>query len=569
MKFIKYRILFVVAAGLLVSSCDKQAFVDINKDPDALTTIPPQNQFLNASVSIHSQDFEAFYDLYQRIMPWMQYTTALNGNQGAFTQNWDNFSQRYGRLYNGVGDRLYDLEQLVGRLEANEQARYVHMIRIARILKAYYTFYVSDIYGSIPYSDAFQGRYGGTLEPTYDSQQQIFARLDEELKEAIATLKAAPTVPQVSLGTYDQYYGGNAQQWVKAGNALRLKIAMRQLKADAAKATAIINEVLAQPAADLMASNADSWIFVARTNFTGNDNGSNWNPSNLRAPKPIVDFMWANQDPRIDAFFTPNSYSQANINLLIANGQLPAGTQEPARRYVGSYTNPDDTRNNAIIQRFYTPRRVTNNGQEIQVDTLSFIQPRLFSAIFTDASGNVGTGRSYLPVITYADYCFMRAEVAARGIGTGSTKEWYEAGITSSINWYNDIAVGGQFTNYTPVTPAEITAYLAKPAVAFDASKALDQIASQAYLHFLKQPSEGWATWKRTGFPNPTSTVPMPTLTNLGATLVIPRRAPLGIPNPSSPNYANRQAAYDAMAQIAGFGRDPQDATGRVWWDRP
>ena len=279
--------------------------------------------------------------------------------------------------------------------------------------------------------------------------------------------------------------------------------------------------------------------------------------------------MWETQDPRIDAFFVPNGYSQANVTLLVNAGQLPAGTQVPARRYVGSYTSPDDVRNPTITQRFYTPRQVTNNGQIVQIDTLSYIQPRLFSAGYNDANGNAGTGRSYLPVITYSDYCFMRAEAAARNIGTGSAKDWYEAGITSSINWYNSIAIGGQFSNYTAVTPEEITAYLAKPKVAFDASKALDQIASQAYLHFLKQPAEGWALWKRTGYPSPTSTVPMPTLTNLGATLVIPRRAPLGLLNPTSPNYANRQAAYDAMAQIAGFGRDPQDATGRVWWDRP
>ena len=74
MKFIKGKIFLLAAVGFLYS-CEKQAFVDINKNPDALTEIPPQNQFLQATVSIHNQDFEAFYDLYRRIMPWMQYTT--------------------------------------------------------------------------------------------------------------------------------------------------------------------------------------------------------------------------------------------------------------------------------------------------------------------------------------------------------------------------------------------------------------------------------------------------------------------------------------------------------------
>ena len=549
-----------------MTSCEKDAFVDVNTNPDALSSVPPQNQFLNATISIHSQDFEAYYDLYRRIMPWLQYTTDLNGNQGAFTQNFDNFANRYGRQYSGISDRLYDLEKLVENLPAEEQPKYTNMIRIARILKAYYTFYVSDIYGAIPYSEAFQGRYGGTLQPKYDTQQEIFTQLDGEIKEAVATLKVTPTTPQVSLAAYDQYFGGNAQKWVKAGNALRLKIAMRQLKANAAPAQTIIKEVLAMPAADLMAGIEDGWVFRANAAFTG---GGNWNPTTLRAPKPIVDFMIKTNDPRIDAFFTPNSYSQANIDLLIGVNRLPAGTKAPANRYVGSYTNPDDLKLPAITQRYYTPRTVTANGQNLSIDPLSYIQPRLFSATIADANGNAGTGFSYLPVITYADFAFMRAEAAARAITTESAKTWYETAVRASINWYDTIAKGAQLTNYTAVTQAEIDAYLARPEVAFDPGKALNQIASQAYLHFLKQPTEGWANWKRTGFPNATSVVPMPTLTNNGAALVIPRRAPISLVNPSDPNFTNKKAAYDAMLALPGFGRDLQDATGRVWWDLP
>ncbi len=109
--------------------------------------------------------------------------------------------RRYGRLYNGVGDRSVRSGTTgIEKLDAAEQPRYVHMIQIAHILKAYYAFYVSDIYGSIPYSEAFQGRYGGTLQPKYDTQQELFARLDSELKTAVATLKATPTVTQIAVG---------------------------------------------------------------------------------------------------------------------------------------------------------------------------------------------------------------------------------------------------------------------------------------------------------------------------------------------------------------------------------
>jgi hypothetical protein len=564
MKFIKSKIYLLAAVGFLFS-CEKEAFVDVNKNPDALSAVPPQNQFLQATTSIHGQDFEAFYDLYRRIMPWMQYNTLQNGNQGSFTLNFDNFSNRYGRLYNGVGDRLYDVEQLVSKLDAAEQPRYDQMIQIARILKAYYAFYVSDIYGSIPYTDAFQGRYGGTLQPKYDTQQELFAKLDGEIKAAVAALKVAPAVPQYSLGAYDQYYKGDAQKWIKAANALRLRMALRVQKADAAAGTAIIGDVLAQPAADLMSSNADAWIFIGNATFTGGAGGDNWNTDELRAPKPMVDFMVTKGDPRLDAFFTPNQYTQANINLLIAEKQLPAGTTA-GRRYVGSFTSPDDSRQTVNIQRYYTPKTIKSNSQT--VDTLSFIQPRLFNTGKADGAGNAGTGQSYLPVITYAEYCFMRAEIALKTTGAASAKTWYEDGVKSSLDLYNEIGLKSQLTNYVATTPAEITAYLAQPGIAFDATKALDQIASQSYLNFMKQPQEGWALYKRTGFPNETSVVPLPKVTYLNVALVIPRRAPISLPTQTDPNFANKKAAYDAMAALPGFG-DLTSAAGRVWWDKP
>ncbi|SKC15016.1 SusD/RagB family nutrient-binding outer membrane lipoprotein [Dyadobacter psychrophilus] len=565
MRFLKSKILLLAAVGFL-SSCEKEAFVDINKNPDALTEIPPQNQFLQATVAIHNQDFEAFYDLYRRIMPWMQYTTPPNGNQGSYTLNFDNFANRYGRLYNGVGDRLYDLEQLVSKLDAAEQPRYDQMIQLSRILKAYYTFYVSDIYGSLPYTEAFQGRYGGTLQPKYDTQQEIFAKLDAEIKAAVTALKATPSVPQYSLGAnYDQYYKGDISKWIKAANALRLRMAMRVQKADPAAGTAIITDVLAQPATDLMSSNADAWIFIGNANFTGDAAGGNWNTDELRAPKPMVDFMWTNKDPRIDAFFTPNQYAQATINLLIADKQLPAGTTE-GRRYVGSFTSPDESRLTANIQRYYTLKTIKSNNQT--VDTLSYIQPRLFNTGKADAAGNAGTGQSYLPVITYAEYCFMRAEIAFKTTGAAAAKTWYEAGVKSSLDWYNEVGVNAKLTNYTPTTAAEITAYLAQPGVAFDAAKAMDQIASQSYLNFMKQPQEGWALYKRTGYPNATSVVPLPRVSYLNVPLTIPRRAPITLPSQSDPNFANKKAAYDAMAALPGFG-DLTSAAGRVWWDKP
>ena len=559
--FYKKIILGLTLAGVLATSCSDEDYVDANTNPDILNEVPPANQFLSATLSLHSQDFEAYYDLYRRIMPWMQYVTPQNGNGAAFTNNIDNFSNRYGRLYTGVGDALYDIEKLVEKLPVEEQPQYTYMVSIARILRAYYAFYVSDIYGSIPYSDAWQARYGGTMQPTFDTQQTLFTKLDEQIEQAVTTLKSPQGITQVSLGNFDQYYKGDVKSWVRAGNALRLKIAMRLYKRDPNKTQSVAQEVLADAAENLMKSNSEGWVFKAAAGF---NSGGNWNPDALYATKPLVDFMWDHSDPRLDAFFSPNGYSQERINQLIADGQLPAGTDED-RRYLGSFTSPDESAATAN-KKYYTRRFLDVGETTVQVDTLSLIQRRLFQPAFDEGNG-AGDGLVYMPVITYAEFCFMRAELAARGVTSEDAETFYNAGVTASIEWYNQIAVSGELSNYTPLTANEISDYLSQPDIAFDPAKALDQISSQAFLHFFRQPTEGWGLWKRTGYPNSSTVLALSDMKYNGATLNVPRRAPLPLLSQASANYANEKAAYDAMAQDAGFGAGPTDAFGRVWWD--
>ncbi|MBT1688387.1 SusD/RagB family nutrient-binding outer membrane lipoprotein [Dawidia soli] len=551
-----------IFAGLMLScallvSCDDQDYVDINKDPDGLTAIPPESQFLKATVSIHSQDYEAFYDFYRRMMPWMQYVTPTLGNGEDFTSNFGNF-YRYDRLYIGVGDVLTDMDSLVGKLPEKDQPRYNQMKHIGHILKAYYAFYVTDIFGSIVYSQGFQARYGGTLLPAYDNQQTLLPLLDSEIEAAVAGLKEAQELPQIPLGSFDQYYNGDINAWMKAGNALRLRIATRLVKRDRNKATEIANEVLAD-ASNLMIGNADGWVLKTAAKFT---DGGNYNPDGLRASKPLVDFLLANDDPRLDAFVEPNDYSQANIDFMIANGKLNAGTTAQ-NRYVGSFTSPDEVADDDLYNQFYTPVQFTVGDASYNYDTLSLIQRRLFQPSF-----NNGTGVNYIPVLTYADFCFNRAELAELGVTTEDAKTYYDKGVVASIEWYNEAAIAAKLQNYTVLGGTEITNYLAQPAIAFDETKALEQIAAQVYLNSFRQPSEGWAVWKRTGYPSAASTVlPLTDMKTNNVSLRIPRRAPLSPPLESAPNYDNIKKAYDEMAADPNFGQSTMDAFGRVWWD--
>ena len=122
MKFYKYSYLSAVIAVLLLGGCKKSAFVDLNTNPSTLYTISPEEQFLNAPVTIHGQDFEQFYDNYRRIMYWMQQSTAGAGNGSVTLKTVGNFNYRYGIFYPSVGAILTDVQKLIDKLPDSAKA---------------------------------------------------------------------------------------------------------------------------------------------------------------------------------------------------------------------------------------------------------------------------------------------------------------------------------------------------------------------------------------------------------------------------------------------------------------
>ena len=537
-----YKYLFLVSLPIAAAvSCKKSDFVKANINPSTLITVDPSAQFLTASANF-GNSFEYYYDMYRAIAPWMQYWTSSAGNTPNFTLQSGNFNTRYSNFYGNVGLPLADIPHLIEKMTTAQQAQRVYENAIAAIYKAYYAFYVSDINGSIPYTQAFEARYGGTLTPEYDPQQQLFDTLDLQVKTAVASLEASQSASQLLYGGNDPFYGvnytgGEATGWIKAGNALRLKMASRLMTVDPTTLSSIAADVLSDQ--NQMSSVADSWSLYVGPSYA--DAGGNFNPGGFLAAKPVVDFMNKYADPRLTVFYRPNS----------------------SGLYVGTPTDPD-TCSLTFYQNLY---KATDTP-------FSPIQHRLWTPNYNENDGfGVGGGNGYFPVLTYAEYCFLRADFAARGLTTDDAATWYNNAVTASIVYYDARAKDAQLTAYTPLgasgAAAAAAAYLLQPGIAYDPTKGTEQIGCQAYIEMFKNPSEGWAWWRRTGFPNTTSVLAWSPLTTNGATNVLSRRAALTTLTTSDANYANQQKAYTQMAASPYFGSSPADGTGRVWWNAP
>ncbi|SDF96631.1 SusD/RagB family nutrient-binding outer membrane lipoprotein [Chitinophaga filiformis] len=557
-KFKKYGIYAMMLSTF--AACQKSKFAEINTDPEKLPTVTPEGQFVNAVVQIHSGDFEYYYDFYRTIMPFTEMTTLNGGNTANFiSDNTGNANNRYGYYYTRVGNNLVNVVKLIEAMPAEDQAKRAHEKAIAKLMNIYYAWYVSDINGSIPYSEAFQARYGGTITPKYDTQAALYDLWDTELKAIAATL-ADNSVAQTTYGSNDPYYGGVSAKWLKCANSLRLKIASRLSKVAPEKLKSIATEVLA--AGGLFEDNSDDLELVAGDKFT---EGGNWNPLGFHSSKSLVDFMLANADPRLRVFYQKNDYSAENFNLAVAQGALPAGSVQPTNRYVGAFSSPDAVSANP---GYFRTRKIINaKGLEQNLDTVSLIQYRLFQPEYT-YDNLPGTGHVTFPLLSYADICFLRAELAAKGIAGSDAEGWYYKGVEASIRNYDAMAATAKLPDYVPVTDAEIANYKNSPGVKYVAGNGEALIASQAFLNYYKNPNEAWAILKRLGMPNASTPLALEVMKASGVVQVIPRRASLNVADETNLNIANNKAALAEMAQNPDFGEGPSDIFGRVWWDK-
>jgi hypothetical protein len=548
----------VAVAGLMLSSCTKN-FADLNTSP-VITDNPPPELLITQSVkSIVDRDFDWFYDAYQYQMQWMQFGTASPGSSpiGLFSPNGTN--DFYNALYKNIGRNLVEIEAVVAKLPQDQQAQYSNLVAIAKIIKVYASWRVSDANGSIPYSEGWKARSDANFTPVYDNQELLFTTWDAELKKSIETLvQGLPN--QVSYGANDIFYKGDAVQWAKAGNVLRMKIAMRLLKRAPEKVGPIVKEVIGSKAG-LFASNEDEWKFISDPNNFARS--GNWSMGNM------LDYMYDNKDPRLGLFFEKNDITQALVDSLKAGGVFDQSAKYNERRYIGLPSSPDkrtdDAYKNVFTAKTYA---MVFDGKTIKrnADSVSRLQRRLFDL---DAEKGGSNGARYTqPILTYAEQCFMLSELVVRGLAEGDAKSYYQKGIAASVNAYDAMGKLAMIQNYAPVDAAALQAYMATPAVDFTGSTdvLLEKINIQNFLNHYKSPWEAWGAWKRTGIPKVGGILPFEPMVSSGQTVAIPRR--WALPQPTIANQVNWRNAITEMQKTGEYGTNDNDFTGRVWWDK-
>ncbi|OOG19741.1 hypothetical protein BWD42_07515 [Sphingobacterium sp. CZ-UAM] len=550
----------------ITASCSKDKFKELNTDPEAILNPLPEHELASGLLAIHNRRSERSNDLYLGIYYWSQTFSLGSGNTAESYQATSGIGERWNMFYDGVGNRLVDVKELIKKLPEDKQAAYVQLNALIDIPLAYFAWYTADVYGSIAYTEAFRARYTfpPALTPRYETQEALYELLDQQLKTAVNTLKTPPSVKQVNLEGFDIYYDGDAQRWIKAANSLRLKMAMRLMKRNPEKLRAVATEVLGDEVG-VIENDRESWKFIGRLGFTNaEDNPAGRRP--VSGAKNLVDFMWNTGDPRLRIYFEPSHFTKERFEQAQVQGKIPKSFVWDGQLYRGQYISPDEALNTAEDEKkaaYFTAIKYKDGDVEVTGNLPSSIRGSFFNCA-------PNQGLMTFPVISCSDMLFMRAELAQRNIygNSAAAEELYYRGIDSALAETDRAAGRAKINDYQPLTAEEVIAYKAKSGIRYREENALEQICVQQYINYFKNNNEAWALIKRTGYPAVDGKIlKTERFMNGGSEMAMPRRFPIKLPLVTDLNAKNINAAIADMEKIAGFGT-VNDITGRVWLDR-
>lgn len=364
----------------------------------------------------------------------------------------------------------------------------------ALVLKAYLAMTLTDLFGDVPYFQAVRGRTAGVVTPAYDRQEDIYLAdggILDNLRNAVATMETSTGA--LPLGG-DLLYDGDLALWTRFANSLRIKALLR------------------------LSGRAELRDRIA---------------TELRAVVTDGRYLETNEQNAAFDFAAgpPNSFAFATARIGIFNVFLMSETAEEI------FAALDDPR----VATLYRPAANTGEFEGIinGIDAASAIVPDDFAR--PGRRWREETERLDFNYLTAWETHFFLAEAALRGFIEADPQQLYDLAVTQAFDYWGTDLPGDYLTR----GPAQFVG-------SDDPDEALEQIITQKWIASIGNAYEGWAEWRRTGFPN---------LKDVAASLN-GGLYPVRFPYP-----ADEQALNFENFRAAAAATDGNSINVPVWWD--
>lgn len=516
-----FNLLMILCILVLLSSCTKN-FDEINTDKTKIEVLAPKQLdklfstaeyagLMNTDagaggyqllISLASDEQSQFFACTQ---------TAFPSDRNAMVGRWINGG--WSAFLQGATALAEIIKQTGSTAAAPDPLREA----VSKIWKAYIYMPMTDAFGPIPYSEVGNGQD----VVNYDSQEAIYTDFFKILTEATTVL--SQNTNKTAFATGDVIYGGNLTQWLKLGNSLRLRAAMRVSKKSAGIAKTQAEAAIAAAGGLITTAGDNATIKPTPPNYL-NPLGviSEWGEFRMSASMESI--LKGYQDPRLPMYFSPAKNT----------GQFKGIRNGLSILQMSETFNANDNNSN-VVPRFQ------NAADATEPHTL----------------------------YTAAETWFNMAEAALNGwnVGAFTAKQCYENGITESMKQWG---VGSAAPAYivSANTPQAFTGpapYAAPPLstipVAFGATEAVqrEQIGTQKWLAlYPSMSSEAWAEFRRTGFPKL-----YPRINNENPDASTEAASVKRLIFPPSEITVNA-AGYNSGVQLLG---GPDKTSTKLWWN--
>ena len=545
----------------LVSTGCTDKFEEINTDPkgvdDSVTDmvdkiqspldniIPPQEHRYQLWANLTTDIFAGFM-------------MGVNDFGGSNNYNYqlrpDHCAQTYDDFYLYVFKYPSQYIPQCKALERFELAAMMQIANVAAILP------VVTSYGPAQYSCVLEG----SDTYYYDSEETIYKRLFQDLKEAVEWLKdfrdSSPSQDLLDdFKRADKVCDGDIDKWIKFANTLRLRIAMQLVKVypDSQKEAedAVRDGVLTNSDSDVVLK---SGLMLFRIEDLWNDTRANAN---------IISILQGYSDPRLERWFATN-----NADIYSTDDEL-SPVVEKATKYLGVRQGVPMTRTE--YQGYSKTSRVGIPEQG----------PR--------------------PVLRVAEAYFLRAEGMLRNwnMGDGTPESLYNEGIHSAwasvlgdesgwagtyesyINGFINTEEGGDFdwelfeggfgsAPYINYRNQEYNYYIEENGKQVGINrisvrwhdedspeKKLQRIITQKWISFFPTLSSvAWTEYRRTGYPK---LIPIPSDLNYSNGAIDTELQIRRLPFTQSEYRGNTEEVNKALGLLKG----PDNGGTRLWWD--
>lgn len=610
-----------LSATIVCTTGCRDDFADINSSPSQVTKAEPSYIFSQAVMDFEPYSYTYwFYD-----SPMLTAWTQMAVPTGSFKESAFLTTAVGGVSYVNVLKLAHEITFLRSNMSEEESAKHAATAACVDMLAAYLAISSSDINGDIQFTEAGNALHGGTLTPAYDRIADLYDLWLGQLDAAITTFTTA--TDQIFPKNQDPVFHGDLTKWAKAANSLKLRIAVRLLSQDKAKALKIASEV-ANASCGYIDSMDNAILFnKSVVNSSNNDYIYHWSNGFMQSTasnQRVINFMIENKDPRVRFCYDKNdwnskivqefydqdksipSYIEKNIEYTTdTNGKKTfikwKGMGEPWVRYYGLPVEYNANNNSAVYGEWFDYEnryKITDeNGQSAKSyrpysmyqrqmvigRTYNFTMPTIPGGPVITKNDNRPWYGMYLGG---GEVNLYLAEFKLLGANLPNTAEdYYTQGLKLSVMEYdkaaglNQIAYYGTTYDYDPneisieLKDGEIDAMLASEDYKLTGSidMQLEKVYLQQLLNFTMYPYEQFVTARRSGLPKFNSEfISRENYSSIPVT-EIPRRFHTGVPNETSQLYQIELDAYAAQGytvSAAGGNNRTILNSERTWQDK-